>query len=73
MGLYEKQSAMRLRHKRRGRPPRVLASDPVAEMQLRMRYAHLWVKGETEESLAKRWDRPREWVRKWLTDGCPLF
>jgi hypothetical protein len=71
--LYDKQSAMRLRQKHLGRPPRVRVTDPVSEMRARIRYAQLWVKGETEESIAKKWDRPREWVRDWLSDGCPLF
>ena len=72
---YLKESAMRLRQKphRIGRPPRLFCSDPVAEMQLRTRYAYLWVKGEPEEAISKQWDRPRAWVQDWIEKGCPLF
>jgi hypothetical protein len=51
----------------------MFVSDPVAEMQLRTRFAYLWIKGLSEEEMSKQWDRPRAWVRDWISDGCPLF
>lgn len=71
---YAKEAAMRLRQPTRpGRPARLFVSDPVAEMQLRTRYAYLWAKGSSEEEISKQWDRPRAWVRDWISEGCPLF
>ena len=74
MTLFAKQSAMRLRQPvRRGRPV-TLHQDPIAEMMLRTRLAYRWAKSDiTEEQLAKEFDRPREWVRDWISEGCPLF
>jgi hypothetical protein len=75
--LAEKQAGMMLRQRvRRGRRrvPWLKAERPAMETQLRAQMYLTWVAGHQDlDQLARRFDRPRAWLKAWFDAGCPLM
>jgi hypothetical protein len=64
--LEQRQTAMRLKNKRR--------LDAVAETKVRCSIYLLLASGDDDlDALARRFDRSREWMKDWVAAKCPLF
>ena len=75
--LWKRQTAMMLRQAaRRGRRrlPWLKTERLAVETHVREQMFLLWKAGlvKTEEELARRFDRPLEWVRAFIDAGFPL-
>jgi len=72
--LAEKQSGMRLRQTPRpGRKPLVEGQSPAGEARTRVAIYLTWVAGEDLDVIARRFARPRTWLKSWFDQGCPLM